>query len=74
MVNWFRCRQESKRKKRFSDEQRYPPRSAFEELRIVSKRYIGRWISALIVMLALFAIANSMLHNPRFEWAIIAEL
>ncbi len=44
-----------------------------EELRIVSKRYIGRWISALIVMLALFAIANSMLHNPRFEWAIIAE-
>ncbi len=24
-------------------------------------------------MLALFAIANSMLHNPRFEWAIIAE-
>lgn len=44
-----------------------------EALRIVSKRYIGRWISALIVVLALLAIANSMLHNPRFEWSTIVE-
>lgn len=44
-----------------------------EALRIVSKRYIGRWFSALIVVLALLAIANSMLHNPRFEWSTIAE-
>lgn len=44
-----------------------------EELRIVSKRYIGRWISALIVVLALIVITHSMLNNPRFEWSTIVE-
>ncbi|MFS2224303.1 amino acid ABC transporter permease [Pantoea sp. B65] len=43
-----------------------------EELRIVGKRYIGRWISALLVALVLLAIANSMMNNPRFEWSVIA--
>ncbi|MCS3422544.1 MULTISPECIES: amino acid ABC transporter permease [Rahnella] len=44
-----------------------------EELRIVGKKYIGRWISALIVVLVLGAAAHSMLNNPRFEWSVIAE-
>lgn len=44
-----------------------------EELRIVSKKYVGRWISALLVVLMLLAVANSMLNNPRFEWSVIAE-
>jgi polar amino acid transport system permease protein len=44
-----------------------------EELRIVGKKYIGRWISALIVLLILLAMGNSMLSNPRFEWSVIAE-
>ena len=44
-----------------------------EELRIIGKKYIGRWISALIVLLILLAMGNSMLCNPRFEWSVIAE-
>ena len=40
-----------------------------EELRIIGKKYIGRWISALIVLLILLAMGNSMLSNPRFEWS-----
>ncbi|VTO24670.1 amino acid ABC transporter permease [Klebsiella variicola] len=44
-----------------------------EELRIIGKKYIGRWISALIVLLILLAMGNSMLSNPRFEWSVIAE-
>lgn len=44
-----------------------------EELRIVGKKYVGRWISALIVVLVLGAAVHSMLNNPRFEWSVIAE-
>ena len=43
------------------------------ELRIVGHRHYGRWISALLVLLILGIIANSMVHNPRFEWAVVAE-
>ncbi len=43
-----------------------------EELRIVGKKYIGRWISALLVVAVLLAAAHSMLNNPRFEWGVIA--
>nr|WP_154325344.1 amino acid ABC transporter permease [Pantoea sp. 201603H] len=44
-----------------------------DTLRIVGKRYYGRWISAFIVLLLLLAAANSMVHNPRFEWQVIAD-
>jgi polar amino acid transport system permease protein len=44
-----------------------------DELRIIGKKYYGRWISALIVLLILLAVANSVINNPRFEWKVIAE-
>lgn len=44
-----------------------------EGLRIVGKKYIGRWISALIVVVVLSSIVHSMFNNPRFEWSVIAE-
>lgn len=42
-------------------------------LSIVGQRHYGRWFSALIVLLIVGLIANSMLHNPRFEWSVVAE-
>lgn len=44
-----------------------------DDLKIVSKRYYGRWLSALVVLLCVVAMAHSMINNPRFEWGIIAE-
>lgn len=44
-----------------------------DELRIVGKRYYGRWLSALLVLLCVVAMAHSMINNPRFEWGVIAE-
>lgn len=43
------------------------------ELSIVGHRHYGRWLSALVVLLIVGVIINSMLHNPRFEWAVVAE-
>ena len=43
------------------------------ELKIVGKRYYGRWLSALVVLLCVVAMAHSMVNNPRFEWGVIAE-
>jgi len=42
-------------------------------VKIVGKRYYGRWLSALVVLLCLAAMAHSMVNNPRFEWGVIAE-
>ncbi|NIF22403.1 amino acid ABC transporter permease [Candidatus Pantoea multigeneris] len=44
-----------------------------DDLRIVGKRYYGRWLSAIIVLLCVAAMVNSMINNPRFEWGVIAE-
>ncbi|KGD70649.1 MULTISPECIES: amino acid ABC transporter permease [Tatumella] len=44
-----------------------------EELKIVGKRYYGRWISALIVLLCIAGMLQSMVNNPRFEWQVIAD-
>ncbi|OQP30791.1 amino acid ABC transporter permease [Pantoea latae] len=44
-----------------------------DDLRIVGKRYYGRWLSALLVLLCVMAMAHSMINNPRFEWGVIAE-
>lgn len=44
-----------------------------DELRIVGKRYYGRWLSALLVLLCVAAMAHSMINNPRFEWGVIAD-
>lgn len=50
-----------------------PAESDVRELKIVGKRYYGRWLSALLVLLALVLMVNSMMHNPRFEWQVIAD-
>ncbi len=44
-----------------------------DSLRIVAKRYYGRWISAVIVLLLLALALNSIMQNPRFEWHVIAD-
>jgi polar amino acid transport system permease protein len=44
-----------------------------DDLKIVGKRYYGRWLSALAVLLCVVAMAHSMINNPRFEWGVIAE-
>ena len=44
-----------------------------DDLKIVGKRYYGRWLSALVVLLCVVAMAHSMINNPRFEWQVIAE-
>lgn len=43
-----------------------------EALRIISKRYYGRWFSALLVLLLLAGLLHSVFNNPRFEWHIVA--
>ncbi|WLS79512.1 amino acid ABC transporter permease [Erwinia pyri] len=44
-----------------------------DSLRIVGKRYYGRWLGAVVVLLLLAAAVSSMVHNPRFEWQVIAD-
>lgn len=44
-----------------------------DDLKIVGKRYYGRWLSALVVLLCVAVMAHSMINNPRFEWQVIAE-
>ncbi len=44
-----------------------------EELKIVGKRYYGRWFSALIVLLCVAGMIDSMVNNPNFAWQVIAE-
>lgn len=44
-----------------------------DDLKIVGRRYYGRWLSALVVLLCVVAMAHSMINNPRFEWQVIAE-
>ncbi|MCX3309154.1 amino acid ABC transporter permease [Pantoea vagans] len=44
-----------------------------DDLKIVGKRYYGRWLSALVVLLCVVTMAHSMINNPRFEWQVIAE-
>ncbi|MDR3434181.1 MAG: amino acid ABC transporter permease [Rouxiella aceris] len=43
------------------------------ELRIISKKYYGRWLSALLVGLVLLTVGHSVINNPRFEWTVIAH-
>lgn len=44
-----------------------------EDLRIIGKRFYGRWMSAVIVLFLLIELISSILSNPRFEWQIIAQ-
>lgn len=49
-----------------------PPASQ-DALRIIGKRYYGRWFSALVVLLLLAGLMHSIFNNPRFEWHVVAE-
>lgn len=49
-----------------------PPASQ-DALRIIGKRYYGRWFSALVVLLLLAGLLHSIFNNPRFEWHVVAE-
>lgn len=49
-----------------------PPASQ-DALRIIGKRYYGRWFSALVVLLMLVGLMHSIFNNPRFEWHVVAE-
>ncbi|ANI80827.1 MULTISPECIES: amino acid ABC transporter permease [Kosakonia] len=44
-----------------------------DELRIIGKRYYGRWFSALFVLLLLAGLLHSVFNNPRFEWGVVAQ-
>ncbi|SMG55578.1 amino acid ABC transporter permease [Cedecea sp. NFIX57] len=50
-----------------------PSPDSTDDLRIVGKRYYGRWLSALVVLICVVAMAHSMINNPRFEWGVIAQ-
>lgn len=41
-------------------------------LRIVGKRYYGRWLSALLASLLMAGLLHSVFNNPRFEWHVVA--
>lgn len=49
-----------------------PPASQ-DALRIIGKRYYGRWFSAMVVLLLLVGLMHSIFNNPRFEWHVVAE-
>lgn len=49
-----------------------PPASQ-DALRIIGKRYYGRWFSALVVLLLLAGLLHSIFNNPRFERHVVAE-
>jgi polar amino acid transport system permease protein len=41
------------------------------QLEVVPLKHYGRWIAAAILMLVLFAMALSMITNPRFKWDLV---
>ncbi|WP_437889463.1 amino acid ABC transporter permease [Phytobacter sp. V91] len=49
------------------------PQASQDALRIIGKRYYGRWFSALVVLLMLVGLLHSIFNNPRFEWHVVAE-
>jgi polar amino acid transport system permease protein len=49
------------------------PSVSDDALRIVPKRYYGRWSSALLASLFLAALLYSIFNNPRFEWQVVAD-
>lgn len=48
------------------------PSAHDDTLRIVGKKYYGRWFSAALVLVLLVGLLHSVLNNPRFEWAVVA--
>jgi polar amino acid transport system permease protein len=50
-----------------------PPTRDFSRYRIVPARYPARTIGTVFAVVVIFAIANSVLSNPRWGWDVFAE-
>ncbi|WID94929.1 amino acid ABC transporter permease/ATP-binding protein [Bosea vestrisii] len=50
-----------------------PPARDFSRYRIVPARYPARTIGTVFAVVVIFAIANSVLSNPRWGWDVFAE-
>ncbi|MYV56391.1 amino acid ABC transporter permease, partial [Streptomyces sp. SID3212] len=49
------------------------PPSADDLTRIVPRRHVGRWLSAVVALLALAMVVNSVVRNQRFQWSVVGE-
>ncbi|MFJ2645547.1 amino acid ABC transporter permease [Streptomyces sp. NPDC087420] len=49
------------------------PPSADDLTRIVPRRHVGRWLSAVAALLALAMVVNSVVRNQRFQWSVVGE-
>jgi len=43
------------------------------QLTVVPLRHHGRWVAAAVLIVVLFALARSMIVNPRFKWDLVWE-
>jgi len=50
-----------------------PPTRDFSRYRIVPARYPARTIGTAFAVVVIFAVANSVLSNPRWGWDVFAE-
>jgi polar amino acid transport system permease protein len=51
-----------------------PDRVSLEQLRevvVVPRRYPGRWVAAAILLALAALLADAVVTNPRFEWAVV---
>ncbi|KAF1045332.1 MAG: L-cystine transport system permease protein YecS [Herbaspirillum frisingense] len=49
-----------------------PSPYAIDHLKVVPRRFYGRWFSALVILLCLGFIANAFAHG-QIEWAVVAQ-
>ncbi|MFD5032288.1 amino acid ABC transporter permease [Streptomyces sp. NPDC058220] len=49
------------------------PPGADEVSRIVPRRHPGRWLSAVVALLALAMAVNSVVRNERFQWSVVGR-
>lgn len=49
------------------------PPAAGEVSRIVPRRHPGRWLSAVVALLALAMAVNSVVRNERFQWSVVGR-
>lgn len=54
---------------RASKENPYP----HDQLKVVPSRYLGRWLSALVIVALIALVAESMITNPNFGWATVGK-
>eukprot|EP01042_Synura_sphagnicola_P032659 gene32659-41998_t len=50
-----------------------PPTRDFSRYKIVPARYPARTIGTAFAVVVIFAVANSVLSNPRWGWGVFAE-